>query len=1351
MNLGPGLLGGWLDNARALSFDEPNIQDSDLAFIQYTSGSTGEPNGVMVTFQALSANVKLIHNSFHKTFEVDDGLRDHMVGFSWLPLYHDLGLIFAALAQFLGGWRMHYMSPLAFLKHPLRWLELISANKCSWSLAPDFAYGLVTRKFKEAQLARHCLPSLDLSCVYYMLDGTEPIRPGFLKAFYKTFSAYGLRQNWFHAGYGLAEHVVGVCWMSGYRNSRKNPKLVAVGNNRTLDDSLDCRIVDPQTCTECPNETIGELWISSPSVAAGYWGKEALTESVFRARLMNRKDGSSALTFLRTGDLAFVEDDHIYICGRIKDLIIIGGRNYYPQDVELATQEADICVRPGCVAAFCLRDTESDGEVAVVFEVRSSLLTGSLGQLRNVIANVRSAVAQTTGISLTRIVVISEGSIPKTTSGKIQRKASREALESEKLEVVFDVHFGDVAMLSAAEVHAPGNGQFDMPVQQSSTTAAALSTGAFHSPLEICSTFGVFDMTCTLPENGLDSMRQIELLKQLRQCCDLNISFYKALTVPIGGLLSREDCGMGNDIRQLSEDEVRAIGLDPSSLEVRRGAAALKGGIIKREILDSFAVFVLLCLIAASVSFVLGTMWESSFYIPIPVCYGLWCLTYSILVFVAKWVLIGQYTETHVPFGSIGFYRWWLVDRLVHIWEMFVGNYIFGTCWLWLFYKLLGADLPRGCHVQTYLREFDLVSVGSLKGEEEEERRGGRMTTTVLRGQVRGSRMVLGAIRLAQVRIEEGAKLHPDAWVVPQLLSVNEKGEDFSTRVESSDARYCRCCPTQKNEMIPPPQTQWGEALQMWISPLVVVGVLSVFHSHLLASCLEEGMLASYSSRRVKVIASAALLPLMSLFMSRFLCSVGGNVMSISIGAFFAPFNHIYALVVNYGPLTVWVYRLFGARIGKYSIITELGLASPVAMKHLSIGDRCTVGKSFLDPFYVGVGSKIPPGILMEDDSSIGLLANVAGGVRVGHSSVVTIGSRVGPGCTIPPESNWYAHYGGSSGADNADGIVIPGLTTTTEEEVGGGRMSQNVISISDRTTASNNNNSAIIYSVCVITVLLRVGFLVAGVAGYLTCVDALSAGLSTHGASLGIGWKLFCFFHLFVIWSTVYTIAVLSLFVRLSIMLNKESGSLFNHQDYLRIIIYCSKMSIDYAKAYICLIIDATIWRVWLLRIMGVEVEDVSSVMHYMSRVHDGGVVKKGAVLDNARCINHALVGQRLIFGREPTVIGKNCVLGPGSMAVMTNVPDGTVCDVRSVSIGDFSDGEEHSSTLCFVSGSPIAPIAVLRKKDEDESESAAARLLTNGHGNIDEMIPKKQQHAISNGVRHMKTGNILRKRNVN
>ncbi len=188
LNLQLRFLSGWKYNTTSMwSFDEETIQSSDLAFIQYTSGSTGEPKGVMVTYAALYANVKLIHNSFCKSFEVDGGLPDEMIGFSWLPLYHDLGLIFCALAQFIGGWQMYYMSPLGFIKNPLRWLELMSATKCNWSVAPDFAYGLVARKFKEAQLAQRHLPSLDLSCVYYMLNGTEPIRSGGLTAFYNTF------------------------------------------------------------------------------------------------------------------------------------------------------------------------------------------------------------------------------------------------------------------------------------------------------------------------------------------------------------------------------------------------------------------------------------------------------------------------------------------------------------------------------------------------------------------------------------------------------------------------------------------------------------------------------------------------------------------------------------------------------------------------------------------------------------------------------------------------------------------------------------------------------------------------------------------------------------------------------------------------------------------------------------------------------------------------------------------------------------------------------------------------------------------------------------------------------------
>ncbi len=305
-------------------------------------------------------------------------------------------------------------------------------------------------------------------------------------------------------------------------------------------------------------------------------------------------------------------------------------------------------------------------------------------------------------------------------------------------------------------------------------------------------------------------------------------------------------------------------------------------------------------------------------------------------------------------------------------------------------------------------------------------------------------------------------------------------------------------------------------------------------------------------------------------------------------------------------------------------------------------------------------------------------------------------------------------------------------------------------------------NSSAIVYSACVMTILLRISFVVAGIAGYLTCVDALSvAGMPLlDDAFLGSRWGLFCFFNLFIIWSTVYTIAVLAIFVWLSIALNKGSASFLNPHDYLRLVVYSTKMSIDYAKAYICLFIDGTVWRVWLLCIMGVKVEDVSSVMHYMSRVHDGGVVKKGAILDNTRCINHALIGRRLIFGREPVVIGKKCILGPGSMAVMTSVPERTICDIRSVTIGDFSNGEEEErNTLCFVSGSPISPIAVWSKNDDEESEfetesAAAVRHMATSNspqGNIEEMAPNKQHAIRDDAQQRITTGNVIRKRHVN
>lgn len=418
---------------RLLECDAPTSLD-DLAFLQYTSGSTGDPKGVMVSFGALAANVKLNCDCIYNTFRDDGGIPDTIIGFSWLPPYHDMGLVLGIIVPFVAGWRQHMMSPVTFIQKPLLWLQLMSRLKVSWGVSPDFGFRLVARKFIEARrMTSHENPiaNLDLSCIRWIMNASEPVRLDTRDYFGKLFSKYGLRDTWFHVGYGPAENVVGVCYTHGYFRStpRKGCQniFVASGDANKFPPSVSIKIVDPKTSTEVSNGEIGEIWISGPSVASGYFRKPELSKEVFCAKMVGSKQD-----FLRSGDLGFLENDGLFICGRIKDLIIINGVNYYPQDIECAVEKSSPAVRPGCVAAFTSGDASE--EVEVVFEIRS----GSCNDAASVIQAVRCNVAKSVGLILARVVAIKERTIAKTTSGKIKRNANRNLLHGGKLHIVLD-------------------------------------------------------------------------------------------------------------------------------------------------------------------------------------------------------------------------------------------------------------------------------------------------------------------------------------------------------------------------------------------------------------------------------------------------------------------------------------------------------------------------------------------------------------------------------------------------------------------------------------------------------------------------------------------------------------------------------------------------------------------------------------------------------------------------------------------------------------------------------------------------------------------------------------------------
>jgi acyl-CoA synthetase (AMP-forming)/AMP-acid ligase II/acyl carrier protein len=462
---------GW-PTAAARPWHDRVIRKNDIAYLQYTSGSTDVPKGVMVTHANIAANEQQIEAGFSH--------RQESVMVSWLPLFHDMGLIGGVLQPLYVGFPSVLMSAGSFLREPVRWLRAITEYRGTTAGAPNFAYDHCVRRISESEKR-----TLNLSSWEIAYNGAEPVRAETVDRFVASFASCGFRPQAFFPCYGLAESTLFVSGGPPHRELKKlrvcassleqhriveaqagtseSRQLVSCGR---IADGVQVVIVDIETGIECQPGRVGEIWLSSVSIAAGYWNRDHETGDIFRAQLA----GTSAGPFLRTGDIGFIQQGELFVTGRLKDLIIVRGRNLYPHDLEAVVERIVPFAKPNALAAFAL-DSGIGEMLALVIEAdrslvqraravttsasRTSLINGRDGEapwdFDSIIGRVCQAVGDDFGVPVHAVAFVRPGSLPRTSSGKVQRRACRLRLMAGSLDLIHLWHLSGFPIVPPAD------------------------------------------------------------------------------------------------------------------------------------------------------------------------------------------------------------------------------------------------------------------------------------------------------------------------------------------------------------------------------------------------------------------------------------------------------------------------------------------------------------------------------------------------------------------------------------------------------------------------------------------------------------------------------------------------------------------------------------------------------------------------------------------------------------------------------------------------------------------------------------------------------------------------------------